>query len=125
MINTPLNTLNGADLIDAQLREPYETNEAPPPRGQTLRLRHSPRFETPLGNQPSIHPDPPELTNSTLSPPQTSSTQVNPISESINRLFEISSVTIHLNHREESFTRTISVNHGRASIVLRRDLHQP
>ncbi|WZZ46052.1 hypothetical protein YC2023_042311 [Brassica napus] len=85
-----------------------ETNEAPPPRGQTLWLRRRPRFKTPPDNQLSIHPDPSELTNSTPSPPQTSSTQVNPISESINRLFEISSVTIHHKHREK-----IHANHHR------------
>ncbi|KAH0922472.1 hypothetical protein HID58_022490 [Brassica napus] len=84
----------------------------------------SPSLRNNSGNQPSIHPDPPELTDSTPSPPQTFSTQVNPILESINRLFEISSFTIHRKHREEDFTRTITVNHGRASIVLRRRLHQ-
>ncbi|KAH0935016.1 LOW QUALITY PROTEIN: hypothetical protein HID58_012133, partial [Brassica napus] len=99
-------------------------HETPPPRGQTLRLRRRPRFEPTPDNQPSIHPDPPELTDSTLSPPQTSSTQVKPKAESINRLFEISSVAIHHNHREEDFTRTITVNHGRASNVLRRHRHQ-
>ncbi|KAG5404557.1 hypothetical protein IGI04_010676, partial [Brassica rapa subsp. trilocularis] len=66
----------------------------------------------------------PELTDSTPSPPQTSSTQVNPKAESINRLLEISSVAIHHNHREEGFTRTITVNYGRASSVLRRRRHQ-
>ncbi|KAH0935825.1 hypothetical protein HID58_012942, partial [Brassica napus] len=98
--------------------------EASPPHGQPLRLRRRPRFETTPGNQPSIHPDPPELTDFTPSPPQTSSTQVNPKAERINRLFEISSDAIHHNHREEGFTRTITVNHGRASNVLRRRRHQ-
>ncbi|KAG5384217.1 hypothetical protein IGI04_035698, partial [Brassica rapa subsp. trilocularis] len=83
-------------------------HETPPPCGQTLRLRRRPRFETTPGNQPSIHPDPPEFTDSTPSPPQTSSTQVKPKAERINRLFEISSIAIHYNHREEGFTLHLS-----------------
>ncbi|KAG2257905.1 hypothetical protein Bca52824_077199 [Brassica carinata] len=80
--------------------------------------RHPPRFKPPPENQPSIHRDTPELISSTPSSPQTPSTHVFPLSESINRQFEISSVTIHHKHREEIFARNITIYHWRASIVL-------
>ncbi|KAH0869999.1 hypothetical protein HID58_077021, partial [Brassica napus] len=52
----------------------------------------------------------------TPSSPQTPSTHVFPLSESINRLFEISSASIHHQHREESFARNITLYQRRASI---------
>ncbi|WZZ70436.1 hypothetical protein YC2023_081806 [Brassica napus] len=50
------------------------------------------------------------------------STQVFLLSESINRQFEISSATIHHQHREEGFARNITIYHRTASIALREAL---
>ena len=47
------------------------------------------------------------------------------LSESINRKDEISPATINHQHREEDFAQTITINHRRVSIILRRELlHQ-
>ena len=75
----------------------WNQNGAPPPRGQTLRLRRHPRFETSPGDQPSIHPT--ELTDSTPAPPQPTSTQVNCIP---NRQDQT-----HIKHDLRRFMRTV------------------
>ena len=68
------------------------------------------------------------IPRSTLTPNhhhrQTSSTQVSPISASINRRIEFSTVTNHHNHQDEDFAGTVTDNLGPASIVFRRRHHQ-